>query len=48
MSIKVVASAIFLSKLFIFFFSVLNFVFLTTSLSATLFKFLSIEEQFLV
>ena len=35
MSIKVVASEIFLSKLFTLVFSVLNFAFLTTSLSTT-------------
>ena len=39
MSIKIIAREIFFSKLFTFVFSVLSFVFLTTSLSPTSFDF---------
>ena len=46
MCIKVVASGIFISNLFTFVFSVLNFVFLTTCLSTASLYFFKSTERF--
>ena len=48
MRVNVVASGILFSKSFTFVFSVLNFVYLTISLSTTSLIFSGLQEQFLI